>query len=375
MSQSVAGLPGQNTVAFQAALNQLAEAMRSTGDTVVPGSAETLDDLLRAFSDATLPTLEKPAVTDTFLAVGLCLGGLSLEALLEAVGAEQRHTETKAGMANMEARAQERANANAEKLEKVQEEVEKAKSKGFLDGLLKAFKYIGMALAAIGAVAMIAAGAAGLAAGGSGALLIGLGIASLYMLADSITQEATGGKVGIGPGFAAGKIAEAAGADKTAVQWIQFSVDLAASIAMAVAGGLAAAGKIGSSAAKATADVASNVVKETAKTTARVSAKAVQRAASVASRVATAAGGVNTIAQSATTIASAENEKSISFLQAERKRLDALLERIAQANNLDMEHLKAVMERAEQTLQQISDIVQEGAAANTALLTGSPAMA
>ena len=87
------------------------------------------------------------------------------------------------------------------------------------------------------------------------------------------------------------------------------------------------------------------------------------------------AGGANTIAQSATSIASASNEKDISFLQAQQKRLQAILERIAMANELDVEHLKQMMQRSEQTLQTVSDIVQESVQANVAILSGNPAMA
>ena len=82
-----------------------------------------------------------------------------------------------------------------------------------------------------------------------------------------------------------------------------------------------------------------------------------------------------TIAQSATSIASAVNEKDISYLQAQQKHLQAILERIAMANELDLEHLKEVMRRSEQTLQTVSDIVQESVQANVAILSGNPAMA
>ena len=65
----------------------------------------------------------------------------------------------------------------------------------------------------------------------------------------------------------------------------------------------------------------------------------------------------------------------MSFLQAQQKRLQAILEKIAMANDLDVEHIKEMMQRSEQTLQTVSDIVQEGAQANAALLSGNPAMA
>ena len=45
------------------------------------------------------------------------------------------------------------------------------------------------------------------------------------------------------------------------------------------------------------------------------------------------------------------------------------------ANELDVEHIKEMMQRSEQTLQTVSDIVQEGAQANATILSGSPAMA
>ena len=45
------------------------------------------------------------------------------------------------------------------------------------------------------------------------------------------------------------------------------------------------------------------------------------------------------------------------------------------ANELDIEHIKQLMQRSEQTLQTVSDIVQECAQTNTAVLAGNPAMA
>ena len=154
-------------------------------------SLNALRSFLAAGGDSLLPDLEEPSSksSTTVSLSGLTMSGLSLETLLDAVGFEQRRTETKAGMASLEARAQERAMANDEKLKSIQEQLEKAKSQSFLDGLLKAFKYIGMALAAIGSVAMIAAGSVGLAAGGSGAALIAVGAASLALLTSSIMEE------------------------------------------------------------------------------------------------------------------------------------------------------------------------------------------
>lgn len=317
-------------------------------------SLNALRSFLAAGGDSLLPDLEEPSSksSTTVSLSGLTMSGLSLETLLDAVGFEQRRTETKAGMASLEARAQERAMANDEKLKSIQEQLEKAKSQSFLDGLLKAFKYIGMALAAIGSVAMIAAGSVGLAAGGSGAALIAVGVASLALLTSSIMEEASGGKAGFSLSFITGKIMEACGASDTAIQWTKFAVDLATTIVMtALTFGAGAASAVGKG------------------------SQTVQKVASWTARAATMAGGANTIAQSATSIASAVNEKDISYLQAQQKHLQAILERIAMANELDLEHLKEVMRRSEQTLQTVSDIVQESVEANVAILSGNPAMA
>lgn len=368
MNTSIQGTQTGQIADFTAPARLAAAQAQAFGKTTVPGSQESVKTLLESMAgfSALLPELEKPSTGTsggTSVPGGLSMGGLSLETLLDAVGMEQRRTETKAGISSLEARAQERAEANAEKIKSIQEQLEKSKSQGFLDGLLKAFKYIGMALAAIGSVAMIAAGAVGLAAGGSGAALIAVGVASMVLLASSITEEATDGKVGFSPAFITGKIMEAAGASETATMWTRFAVDLATSVALvAVSFGAGAAGSAGK-------------VAQTATDAASKTAQGIQKAASMTARVATIAGGANTIAQSGTSIASAVNEKEIGFLQAQQKRLQAILEKIAMANDLDIEHIKEMMQRSEQTLQTVSDIVQEGAQANTALLSGSPAMA
>ncbi len=387
MSTTIQGTQTGGVMDFTALAELAIAQVKAQGGTTVPGSQESVKALLESVTKSfstLLPELPAPKAgssnTGSFVG-GLSMGGLSLETLMDAVGMEQRRTETKAGTASLQARAQERAEANEEKLKSIQEQLEKSKSQGVLDGFLKAFKIIGMVIAAIASVAMIAAGAVGMAAGGSGAALIAVGVTAMVLLASSITEEATEGKVGFSPAFITGKIMEAAGASEEAITWTKFAVDLLTSIALVVAscgagaaGGAAKAAQTGTSAAT-TAATAATETAQTAATAASKTADTIQKVASMTARVATIAGGVNTIAQSATAIASAENEKDMSFLQAQQKRLQAILEKIAMANDLDIEHLKEMMQRSEQTLQQVSDIVQEGAQTNVAILSGSPAMA
>ena len=160
-------------------IRQLAAKVRAEGGTAVPGTGESVRELFsRLGLDSLLPELPAPSASLS-AGGGLSMAGLSLETLLDAVGLEQRRAETKAGTASLKAHAQERAEANAEKLKNVQEQLEKSKSRGFLDGLLKAFKYIGMALAAIGAVALMATG---------GGAAIAVGVISMMLLASRFTE-------------------------------------------------------------------------------------------------------------------------------------------------------------------------------------------
>jgi hypothetical protein len=324
----------------------------------IPGAMETIRNLLAQLNNQ-LPELESPDPKVSQEALKelrtLTLGGLSLETLMDAIGSEERKTETKAGTATLKANAEARKAANDEKIKKLQEELEKAKESSFLSGLLKVFKYVAMAVAVVGAVATIAA------SGGAAAPII-LGAAALLLTADSITQEATDGKVGFGPGFIAGKIAEACGASEETAQWIKFGVDIADSIAL-MAGGAVAASKAVNAAAKA-AEAAGDTLNK------------VQKVAGTIAKASAIAGAAAGVSQGATGIANAFNEKDIATLQADQKRMNAILERLALSNDLTTEHLKRTIERIEKILEQVAEIVDGSVETNIALMTGqSPAMA
>ena len=327
-------------------------------DVTIPSAMETIRNLLAQLNDQ-LPALESPDPKISQEAMkdlqALTLNGLSLETLMDAIGSEERKTETKAGTATLKANAQARKAANDEKIKKLQEELEKAKAAKGLDTLLKVFKWIGIAVAAIGAVAMMAA------SGGAAAPII-IGAISLLLTADSIVQEATDGKAGFGPGFIAGKIAEACGADESTVQWIKFGVDLAVSIAL-MAGGIGAMAKAAGSGAQAVANAADKVSK-------------MEKVAGMVTKASAITGAAVGVAQGATGIANAVNEKDIATLRADQKRMNAILERLAQANDLTVEHLKRTLERIEKLTEQVAEIVDGSVEANVALMTGhAPAMA
>ena len=138
----VQGTQSGTPAADLSALLQLAATQQGSSKALDIKDLEESLNALRSFlatgGDSSLPELEEPSSksSTTVSLSGLTMSGLSLETLLDAVGFEQRRTETQAGMASLEARAQERAMANDEKLKSIQEQLEKAKSQSFLDGLL-----------------------------------------------------------------------------------------------------------------------------------------------------------------------------------------------------------------------------------------------
>lgn len=160
-----------------------------------------------------------------------------------------------------------------------------------------------------------------------------------------------------------GAIAKACGASEEVAQWIGFGVEMGISLvgcALSLGAGFSAAG------AKAV---------ETAAQAGQVAAKVVQ-IASMTAQVTTVASAVNTVgtgvAQGVNSYYTYKNTMS----HAEQKELESILERIQQAIATEQDFMEAVMERSQKLMGDVGEIVQENAATQTAVLTGSsPSMA
>lgn len=293
----------------------------------------------------TLPVLPAPKV-----------GGLSLEVLVQAVGMEERATTTKAGLESVKARAQERDEINAKKMEEIQKNLENMRSKSILSGFLKAFKIIGMVLGAVASVATIALGAVT-----GNPLLIAAGVILGAMTINSILSEATGGKVSIAAGV--GAIAKACGASDEVARWIGFGVEIGITLvgcALSLGAGFSAAG------AKAV---------ETAAKAGEVAQKVVQIVA-ITNKAATIASGANTIGLGVTQGVGAYYDYRTAMSRAEQKELAAILERIQEAIAMEQDFMEAIMRRCNELMGDVGEIVQENLAAQTAVLSGSsPSMA
>jgi hypothetical protein len=274
------------------------------------------------------------------------LGALSLEQLVQAIGHEGRRVAVQQGLEAIKAKGDEIKELNDKKMEEIQKQLEELKKKEKLSPFLKAFKWIGMALGAIASVATIAAGALT-----GNPLLIAGGIIGLTMTVNSIVSEATEGKVSIGAGVTA--LAKACGASEETAKWIGFAFELAITlvgVALTLGGGFA-------SAASQTATTA-------------------MKATSIISTAATIASGANSVAQGAMQIASSVYDYRIAQAKAEMKDLEAILAKIQAAMESEEDFMEAVMEKCEDLLGKVKDIVMDNISAQTAILTGgAPSMA
>ncbi len=78
----------------------------------------------------------------------------------------------------------------------------------------------------------------------------------------------------------------------------------------------------------------------------------------------------------ATGIAGAVYDYRISTSYADTKELEAILERIQQAQDIELDFLKGVMERAQKLLEDVNNIVEDCTESQTAILTNiAPSMA
>ena len=277
------------------------------------------------------------------------LGGVALEQMVEALGMKDRQNAVKDALSAIEAKGKEIKQLNAEKMEKIQEQLEKMQAKSKLSPFLKAFKWIGMVLGAIGSIATIVVAAVTV----NPVLMIG-GIVGLGMSINSMVSEGTDGKVSIAAGVA--KAAEACGFSEETAKWIGFGVE----IAIAVYG--------------ATASIAGGFL-----TASNLATQGVEMATKVVNYTTLAvniANGVNSIAQGTVQIINATYDYKIAQAQAEMKDLEANLHRIRQAVDNEESFLEAVMERTQDLFGKVMDIVKGNAETQTAVLTGqAPSLA
>ena len=308
-------------------------------------------------SDSTMPQAQAEELQKLLSELGLpeiplssC--PLSLDTLLGAIGDDVRRQACRDGVNSLELKAEQQAEVNEKELQEIADRLEEMKKKSVLNGFLKAFKIIGAIVGAIASVASIAAGALT-----GNPLLVVAGAAGLVMTVDSVVSLASDGKYSIAAGFT--ELGKKMGMSDETAQWFGFGMNMAimlASVALSFGAGFA-------SSAGSISNISSQSVQKAAEIT------------SMASKLTNIASGTVNVATGSATIAGAVIDYNISSSQANSKELEAILERIREAIKMDQDLVEAEMERANNLMAQVREIVGECAEAQSAILGAAPTLA
>ena len=277
---------------------------------------------------------------------------LSLDTLLNAIGDDVRRQACRDGVASLELKGEQQAEINEKELQEIADRLEEMKKKSVANAFLKAFKIIGAIVGAIASAASIVAGALT-----GNPLLIAAGVVGMAMTVDSVVSLASDGKYSLAAGFT--ELGKKMGMSDEAAQWFGFGVNMAFMVgSIAVSFGAGFASSAGSIA---------NVAGQTAQKAAQIT--------SLASKVSNIASGAVSMGSGAATIAGAVFDYNISQSQADSKELEAILERLRQAIQMDRDLVEAEMTRANDLMTQVKEIVGECAETQSAILGVSPTMA
>ena len=277
---------------------------------------------------------------------------LSLDTLLNAIGDDVRRQACRDGVASLELKGEQQAEINEKELQEIAARLEEMKKKSVINGFLKAFQIIGAIVGAIASAASIVAGALT-----GNPLLIAAGVVGMAMTIDSVVSLASDGKYSIAAGFT--ELGKKMGMSDEAAQWFGFGVNMAimvASIAVSFGAGFATS-------ANSIANASSQTVQKLSQIT------------SMASKATNIASGVTNIGTGATTIAGAVVDYKIAQSQADSKELEAILERLRQAIEMDKDLVEAEMERANDLMGKVREIVEDCVSTQGAILGAAPTMA
>jgi hypothetical protein len=268
-------------------------------------------------------------------------GTLSLEQLVQAVGGETRRLIVQQALEGITLKGDEIKALNDKKAEEIQKQLAQLEKKEKLNPFIKALKWVGMALGVIGTGVVIAAGAIT-----GNPLLIAGGVIGAAMLINSIASEVSDGKYSIGAG--AGAIAKKCGASEKTAHWIGFGIELGIALAGA---GLT----IGGAFASATSQTASQAMK----------------VMSIMAGSTSVFGGATAAGQGAVQIIAAGYDYKIAQAKAEMQDLQAILERVQTAMQTESDLLESVVQRTEELLGTVREIVRDTLAAQTTILTST----
>ena len=283
--------------------------------------------------DSGLPELDAPKASFS----GSAIMNMSQEAMEAIMNMAEREMALDSGKTAIKARAERRKTVNEQRVNDLKEQVEKAEKSSFWDKLVGVFKAIGSIVGIIvGAVAMVAAVSTGNVVMGIGAGLL------LLSFLDSAASAISGGKVSIAAGIAS------IDKDSAVAKWIGLGISLAIGITGAIMTGVGAA--------QASASLANSL-------------------SLTASKVGSAASGFTQVVSGAGGIVSAVYKNDYENLNADIKKLQAILQRLKAADDSDTEQIKKILEKAQSVADGVKKMVDDCNETMHNLVAASPSMA
>ncbi len=283
--------------------------------------------------DSGLPELDAPKASFS----GSAIMNMSQEAMEAIMNMAEREMALDSGKTAIKARAERRKTVNEQRVNDLKEQVEKAEKSSFWDKLVGVFKAIGSIVGIIvGAVAMVAAVSTGNVVMGIGAGLL------LLSSLDSAASAISGGKVSIAAGIAS------IDKDSAVAKWIGLGISLAIGITGAIMTGVGAA--------QASASLANSL-------------------SLTASKVGSAASGFTQVVSGAGGIVSAVYKNDYENLNADIKKLQAILQRLKGADDSDTEQIKKILEKAQSVADGVKKMVDDCNETMHNLVAASPSMA
>ena len=299
-------------------------------------SCKSLPDiqlLISLTKDSGLPELDAPKASFS----GSAIMNMSQEAMEAIMNMAEREMALDSGKTAIKARAERRKTVNEQRVNDLKEQVEKAEKSSFWDKLVGVFKAIGSIVGIIvGAVAMVAAVSTGNVVMGIGAGLL------LLSSLDSAASAISGGKVSIAAGIAS------IDKDSAVAKWIGLGISLAIGITGAIMTGVGAA--------QASASLANSL-------------------SLTASKVGSAASGFTQVVSGAGGIVSAVYKNDYENLNADIKKLQAILQRLKAADDSDTEQIKKILEKAQSVADGVKKMVDDCNETMHNLVAASPSMA
>ena len=307
---------GASAIDFNALMDQLALKLGESGqgkDGLPPVASSANGTGSAAALD--LPKLAAPMLSAL---------GVSLEELVRLVGSEERSMATRSSTQSLQAKAKERKEICDKNLEELKKQIDKENSP--LGQFLKIFKFIAIIVQAIGAAAAFATGNVVL-----GALLTAL-------LVDQIISTATDGEQGMTAWVT--KIAKECGASDEVAQWAGFGFTIAAVVGTLVTSVGTSMGQVLSASEK------------------------------MLTAAATMASAGQQIVQGGLAIGQAVENYQVATSKAHQKELQALLERIRSAIDLEQDFMKIMLEKFQNMLKQVNEVISNTTDAQAAALAG-----